>query len=43
MNLDKFEKGPREIFHPEIQKVTENFVLRNCINLATALELADHR
>jgi len=20
MNLDKFEKGPREIFHPEIQK-----------------------
>ena len=23
MNLDKFEKGPREIFHPEIQKVTE--------------------
>lgn len=21
MNLDKFEKGPREIFHPEIQKV----------------------
>lgn len=23
MNLDKFEKGPREIFHPEIQKVKE--------------------
>lgn len=23
MDLDKFEKGPREIFHPEIQKVTE--------------------
>ncbi|KAH0517070.1 GTPase-activating Rap/Ran-GAP domain-like protein 3 [Microtus ochrogaster] len=25
MNLDKFEKGPREIFHPEIQKGSVNF------------------
>uniref|UniRef100_A0A8C6XRU3 GTPase activating Rap/RanGAP domain like 3 n=1 Tax=Naja naja TaxID=35670 RepID=A0A8C6XRU3_NAJNA len=25
MNLDKFEKGPREILHPEIQKGSVNF------------------
>ncbi|XP_053417852.1 GTPase-activating Rap/Ran-GAP domain-like protein 3 isoform X2 [Nycticebus coucang] len=25
MNLEKFEKGPREIFHPEIQKGSVNF------------------
>ncbi|XP_030807599.1 GTPase-activating Rap/Ran-GAP domain-like protein 3 [Camarhynchus parvulus] len=25
MSLDKFEKSPREIFHPEIQKGSVNF------------------
>lgn len=28
MSLDKFEKSPREIFHPEIQKVGRDFFVR---------------
>lgn len=37
MNLDKFEKGPREIFHPEIQKVKEAMGLYGFITCIDAI------
>lgn len=38
MSLDKFEKSPREIFHPEIQKVGGDFFVYLVVFLYYFLE-----